>query len=138
MLKSILITTLVATTLLIADNSYLGKIVSKGTPPQQVKKVKKTKKFRKDDHRYDKRYINGIEILIMTVMDIIIMMGFILVFLIEMDTFLIIYILNMIRDIVIVIDTTVEDILNHLITIIEDVTMIMIGIEDIDIENQQI
>jgi len=56
MLKSILITTLVATTILVADNSYLGKIVSKGTPPQQVKKVKKTKKFRKDDHRYDKRY----------------------------------------------------------------------------------
>jgi len=58
MLKSILITTLVATTLLIADNSYLGKIVSKGTPPQQVKnqKVKKIKKFRKDNHRYDKRY----------------------------------------------------------------------------------
>jgi len=58
MLKSILIITLVATTLLIADNPYLGKPISKGTQHKEVKKtkVKKTKKFRKDDHRYDKRY----------------------------------------------------------------------------------
>jgi len=58
MLKSILITAIVATTLLIADNSYLGELISKGTISQQVKnqKLKKTKKFKKDDHRYDKRY----------------------------------------------------------------------------------
>ncbi|HHD80250.1 MAG TPA: hypothetical protein ENK99_01380, partial [Campylobacterales bacterium] len=56
MLKPILITSLMATTLLIADNPYLGKPITKITQDKKVKKTKKSKKFRKDDHRYDKRY----------------------------------------------------------------------------------
>jgi len=58
MLKSIVITTLISTTLLISDSPYLGKMISKGTQHQQVKKqkIQKTKKFKKDDHRYNKRY----------------------------------------------------------------------------------
>jgi len=60
MFKSIFITTLISTTLLIADNSFLGKMISKGTQYQQVKKhkTKKIKKFKKDNHKYNKRYRN--------------------------------------------------------------------------------
>jgi len=60
MLKSILITSLMATTLLIADNTYLGTPIIKNTQHQKVKKskLKRTRSFKKDDHRYNKRYRN--------------------------------------------------------------------------------
>ena len=51
MLKSILITSLMATTLLIADNTYLGTPIIKNTQHQKVKKskLKRTRNFKKDD-----------------------------------------------------------------------------------------
>ncbi|MCK4442009.1 MAG: hypothetical protein KAU90_08370, partial [Sulfurovaceae bacterium] len=56
MLKPISIAILISTTLLIADNPYLGKPITKITQKKKVKKINKNKKFRKDNHRYDKRY----------------------------------------------------------------------------------